>query len=147
MGYALFAQRKVELTGLLNAYQLQQTQRSNEQNQLATQTLGLQQQMSSIQASQSQQLAGSYEALAAAESEAERNSINAQISALEAAFDFEIDKINREIYQVSVKENTVEMAVKRLDTEVTTIEKQLEAVEEAEGDGIEKATPKFNGIG
>ena len=147
MGYALFAQRKVALDGLLNAYQLQQTQRSDEQNQLATQTLGLQQQMSSIQASQSQELASQYEALAGADSDAKRDAINIEIKNLEAAFDLELDKINRDIYQVSIKENTVEMAVKRLDTEVTTIEKQLEAVEEAEGDGIEKATPKFNGIG
>ena len=43
MGYALFAQRKVQLTGQLNAVSLQQTQRSNEQYLLATNTLSLQQ--------------------------------------------------------------------------------------------------------
>ena len=147
MAYALFVQDKIVLTGLLNNYQLQQTQRRDEQNELATDTLGLQQQMSSIQASQSIQLAGKYEDLANTTNETDRASKNAEINALEAAFDAEIDQINRKIYQVSVKENTVEMAVKRLDTEVTAIEKQLEDVEKAEGEGIDRSTPKFSGIG
>ncbi len=147
MGYALFAQRKVVLDGQLNNLQLQQTQRTNEQNALATQSSGLQQQMSSMQASQSTQLAAAYSALSGSTTADARSSISAQISALEAAFEFELDAINRQVYQVSIKENTIEMAVKRLDTEVTEVEKQMEAVEEAEGDGIEKATPKFNGIG
>ena len=63
MGYALFAQRKVFLTGNLNMLQLQQTQRSNEQYLLATRTLSLQQQLSSIQSSQSLELAEMYELL------------------------------------------------------------------------------------
>ena len=67
MGYALFAQRKVQLTGQLNLVQLQQTQRSNEQYMLATQTLSLQQQMSSIQAAQSLELADLYEELSEAD--------------------------------------------------------------------------------
>ncbi len=146
MGYALFAQRKLVLEGQLNCLQLQQTQRSNEQYALATETLGLQQQMSSIQAAQSTELASEYEKLAQASSESARDAINANIKAMEEDFQAELDAINRKIYQTSVKENTIEMAVKRLDTEVTAVEKQLEAVEEAEGDGIDKATPKFNGI-
>ena len=137
MAYALFGQDKIVLTGLLNNYQLQQTQRRDEQNELATDTLGLQQQMSSIQASQSIQLAGKYEDLANTTNETDRASKNAEINALEAAFDAEIDQINRKIYQVSVKENT----------EVTAIEKQLEDVEKAEGEGIDRSTPKFSGIG
>ena len=39
------------------------------------------------------------------------------------------------------------MEVKRLDTKITAVQKQLEAVEEAEGAGIDRATPKFSGIG
>ena len=48
---------------------------------------------------------------------------------------------------VSVKENAIEMEVKRLDTQVSALQKQLEAVEEAEGDAIKRATPKFKGVG
>ena len=39
------------------------------------------------------------------------------------------------------------MEVKRLDTKLTALKKQLEKIEEAESDGIEKATPKFKGLG
>ena len=147
MGYALFAQRKVVLDGQLNALQLQQTQRSNEQYNLATQTLSLQQQMSSMQASQSTQLAEKYKLLAEAADEDERASINAMIQELEHEFEAELDQINREIYKVSVKENVVEMQVKRLDTMVSAVEKQLEAVEKAEESSIDRATPKFSSNG
>jgi len=147
MSYALFAQRKLELTGQLNCVSLQQTQRSNEQYMLATDTLSLQQQMSSIQASQSGELAALYAQLASASGTAQRDRINAQISAREESFNQELDEINREIYSISVKENTVEMAVKRLDTEVTALQKELESVESAESDAIDRATPKFQGVG
>ena len=182
MGYALFAQRKVMLTGQLNMVQLQQTQRSNEQYLLATRTLSLQQQLSSLQSSQALELSEMYELLAAvgstgidstkidkdkkysaaaqtiintkyedtsSESAAEqcRAAINAEIKKLENKQQAELDDINREIYIVSVKENAIEMQVKSLDTQVSAIQKQLEAVEEAEGSAIDRATPKFKGVG
>ena len=215
MSYALFAQRKLELTGLLNGLQLQQTQRANEQLSLATNTLSLQQQLTSLQTAQSSELAQKYEQLAEAgdkfvqirsengecrgymdidyatnekntetgfNSEKgyvidndfnedagpviengkvvsvgvnkysdllkdEREKVQYEIKQLEQKFKREEDVINRQIYQVSIKENAIEMEVKRLDTKITAIQKQLEAVEEAEGAGIDRATPKFNGIG
>lgn len=147
MGYALFAQRKLVLDGQLNSAQLQQTQRSNEQYALATQTLSLNQQLTSMSASQAGELAGLYEQLAEADGTTQRDRINAQIQQKQQEYEQEVDSINREIYQVSVKENAIEMEVKRLDTMVTTLQKQLEAVEEAEGSAIDRATPKFNGVG
>ena len=147
MGYALFAQRKIVLDGQLNNAQLQQTQRSNEQYKLATQTLSLQQQLTSLNASQSGELAAMYEQLAEAPDENARASIQAKITAKEKSFEQEIDKINRDIYKVSVMENALEMEVKRLDTMVTALQKQLEAVEQAEGAAIDRATPKFKGVG
>ena len=147
MGYALFAQRKLVLDGHLNNAQLQQTQRSNEQYALATQTLSLQQQLTSMNASQSGELAQMYEDLASAGDSDKRNEINSQIKAQEEAYEQEVDSINRQIYQVSVKENAIEMEVKRLDTMVTALQKQLEAVEQAEGSAIDRATPKFGGVG
>ena len=125
MGYALFAQRKLVLDGQLNSAQLQQTQRSNEQYALATQTLSLQQQLTSMNASQSGELAALYEQLAEASGTEQRDRINAQIQQKQQEFEQEIDSINREIYEVSVKENAIEMEVKRLDTMVTTLQKQL----------------------
>ncbi len=147
MGYALFAQRKVQLTGQVNSVSLQQTQRSNEQYILATNTLSLQQQMSSLQAAQSLELSELYAQLSQTTDTTRRANINDQINQKQAEFDAELDEINREIYLVSIKENTVEMEVKRLDTQLSSLQKQLEAVEEAEGDAIDRATPKFNGVG
>ncbi len=147
MGYALFAQRKLVLDGQLNSAQLQQTQRSNEQYALATQTLNLNQQLTSMSASQAGELAELYGLLAEANGTTQRDRINAQIQQKQQEYEQEVDSINREIYQVSVKENAIEMEVKRLDTMVTTLQKQLEAVEEAEGSAIDRATPKFNGVG
>ena len=187
MGYALFAQRKIVLDGQLNSAQLQQTQRSNEQYKLATQTLSLQQQMTSMTSSQSYELSLKYEELARVgqyynttddqwdnkyerqsdgtyknvqtgqtgissdtvqdEMEEERSRINAEIKRIEQENQAELDDINRQIYLVAVKETAVEMEVKRLDTMVSALQKQLEAVEEAEGKAIDRATPKFNGVG
>ena len=147
MGYALFAQRKLVLDGQLNNAQLQQTQRSNEQYALATQTLSLQQQLTSLNAAQSGELAELYGKLSEETNSDARNSINAEIKSKEEAFEQEVDKINRDIYKVSVMENALEMEVKRLDTMVTALQKQLEAVEQAEGQAIDRATPKFKGVG
>ena len=147
MGYALFAQRKLVLDGELNNAQLQQTQRSNEQYALATQTLSLQQQLTSMNASQSGELSALYEDLASASRTEARDKINSEIKSREEAYQQEIDSINRSIYEVSVKENAIEMEVKRLDTMVTALQKQLEAVEQAEGAAVDRATPKFGGVG
>lgn len=147
MSYALFARRKVVLTGELNLVSLQQTQRSNEQYILATNSLSLNQQMSSLQAAQSMELAALYGELATTTDTTRRAQINDEIRRRQARFDAEIDAINQEIYQVSVKENAIEMEVKRLDTQVTALQKQLEAVEQAESAAIDRATPKFNGVG
>lgn len=147
MGYALFAQRKFVLDGQLNSSQLQQTQRGNEQNKLATHTLSLQQQLTSLSSAQSGELATLYGNLSDATNSTQRDRINAQIKQKEQEYQQEIDGINRQIYSVSIKENAIEMEVKRLDTMVSTLQKQLEAVEQAEGDAIDRATPKFNGVG
>ena len=147
MGYALFAQRKRVLDMQLNTVQLMQTQRSNEQYALATQTLGLNQQLSSLQAAQAGELRGLYENLADETDETARDRINDQIQAMQQDHIQEQDAINNQIYEVSVKENAIEMEVKRLDTMVTTLQQQLKAVEEAEGSAIERATPKFAGVG
>ncbi len=147
MGYALFAQRKRVLDAQLNSVELQQTQRSNEQYKLATSELGLNQQMSSLTAAQSGELSALYEDLAQTTDSNRRAQINAEIQAKNEAFEQEIDDINRDIYEVSIKETAIEMEVKRLDTMVTTLQDQLKAVEDAEGQAIDRATPKFKGVG
>ena len=178
MGYALFAQQKLVLCGLINTVQMQQLDRSNEQMKLSTNTLTLQSKVSRLQANQADQLAKEYDklskyavsddkydemkksTLSGKEFEAEfgfskselgnmikKSSIDNKIKIIQQNFESEIDGINAEIKLTSMKENAIEMEVKRLDTRLTALQQQLEKIEEAEGKGIEKATPKFSGIG
>lgn len=147
MGYALFAQRKLVLDTQLNSLQLQQTQRSNTQYKLATDSLGLQQELSSYQASQSAELAPLYDKMASSTSDKERQKYEDEINKKQSQFDRQLEAINKKIYLVGVKENAIEMEVKHLDTQVTAVQKQLEAVEQAESAAIDRATPKFKGLG
>ena len=147
MGYALFAQKKLTLCGMLNSVQMQQSQRSDEQFRLSTKSLSLKNRISSIQAGQSAELAALYEELSSATDSTGRDQINIRIKGKEETFDAEINKINLEVNDVSNKENAIEMEVKRLDTKVTALQKQLDALKDAEGNGIDKSTPQFKGIG
>lgn len=147
MGYALFSQRKLLLTSQLQSYQLQQTQRSNEQFIIATQQASLKQQLASLGASQAGELADLYEILADSDGSTERNSIQSIIKAKEEYFKQETDAINRQIYVISQKESALELEVKNLDTKVTKITKELETIEQAEQQGIERSMPHFSGLG
>ena len=80
MGYALFAQRKLVLNNQVNATELQQTQRSNEQYYLATESSSLQQQLSSLLSSQALELQPLYERLAKADDADQRAKIQAEIA-------------------------------------------------------------------
>ena len=147
MGYALFAQRKLVLDNQISATQLQQTQRSNEQYFLATQSSGLQQKLSSLLSSQALELEPLYKKLAESKDQNTRDQVQAEIAQMQNRHKREEEAINREIYQTGIKETAIEMEVKRLDTQITTLQKQLEAVEEAESAAIDRATPKFKGVG
>lgn len=147
MGYALFAQRKLVLNNQVNATELQQTQRSNEQYYLATESSSLQQQLSSLLSSQALELQPLYERLAKADDADQRAKIQAEIADMQNEHKMEEEAINRKIYQTGIKETAIEMEVKRLDTQLTALTKQLEAVEEAESAAIDRATPKFKGLG
>ena len=59
----------------------------------------------------------------------------------------EISSLKSQIYSITTKENAIEMEVKRLDTTISAMTKQLDKIIEAEKTGIEKAVPSFNGQG
>ncbi len=48
--------------------------------------------------------------------------------------------------QLESEENQLDLQQQRLESKLTAAQNQLEAVEEAEGDAIEAATPKYNGV-
>ena len=147
MGYALFAARKQIVDAQLQCAQLQQTQRSDEQFFLATQQLNLKQQMNSLTAGQASEMADLYGKLSEAETSDKRDQINAQIRQKEQNFKNQIYDINREVNEISMKEQAIQNEVKRLDTVVTALQHQLQTMEQAEGQAIERATPKFGGLG
>lgn len=147
MGYALFAKRKVQVTGQVNSVGLLQTQRSNEQYLLATNTLSLNQQLTSITAAQSGELAKLYAQLSSTTDSGARESINNQIQAKQKEFEVQNANINNQIYLVEIKEQAIELEVKRLDTQISALQKQLEAIEQSESSAIDRATPKFKGVG
>ena len=147
MGYALFAQRKLVLDSQLNTCEMQQMMKANSQMQLATQELGLNQQQTSLKAAQALEISELYGQLAETTDSDQRQQINDTIKQMELQQQNELDDITRQIYTVSVQEQALEVEVKRLDTKVTALQKQLEAVEQAEGKAIDRATPKFSGLG
>ncbi len=65
----------------------------------------------------------------------------------EKELDEEIAKINSEIEAASIMEKVIDMKIKRLDTRLTSLQKELEQIEKAESEGIEKNTPKFHDVG
>jgi len=48
---------------------------------------------------------------------------------------------------LAAQENQLDMQQKRLETKLTAAQQQLQAVEQAEGQAIQQATPKYSGLG
>lgn len=147
MGYAVFAQRKVVLTSRLNSYQLQLMQMDDRQFALATDGTDLDMQLSSINQAQSTELSDLYKSLTGADNDDAKDEIRAQIEEVKNKYATWTEEINQENYELSQKENMIEMQKKRLETQITKISQELEAVEKAEQDGIQRANPKYSGLG
>ena len=49
--------------------------------------------------------------------------------------------------KLEVLENQLDMQKTKIESQISAAQRQLEAVEESEGQAIEKATPKYNGVG
>ena len=152
MGYAVFAQRKVVLTSRLNTLQLMEMQMDDKQYRLATDTIQLQQQLSAIHQGQSDELSGLYERLSQNPTDQDpegtnRDAINAEIESVKNTYQGYEDEINEQIYDLSAKENSIELEKKRLETQITKVEKELENIEKFEASAIERANPKYDGVG
>lgn len=147
MGYALFSQEKLVVTTQLNATQLQQTQRMDEQTRLATNVNDMQQTLANYELSKSTDLQDLYDDLVGATNDTQRDNIQAQIQRLQLEIDQETQAIQNKIYEVSRKENIIEREVKHLDTIVSVYQQQLEQIQSAESSGIKNSIPKFSGNG
>lgn len=147
MGYALFSQEKLVVTTQVNATQLQQTQRMDEQTRLATNVNDMQQTLANYELSKSTDLQDLYDDLVGATTDRQRDNIQAQIQRLQLEIDQETQAIQNKIYEVSRKENIIEREVKHLDTLLNVYQSQLEQIQNAESSGIKNSIPKFSGNG
>lgn len=156
MGYSLFSQNKLALQSSQNFVQLHQTQRSQQQQTLAARTVNLQSKVSQLNIEKADQLQQRYNELTNLNKEEyatddaykeAMDKIKTEINELQAQYEVAQGNVNKEINTVQAKEDSLELEIKRLDTKLSTLQKQYEAVEKAESDGIDKATPKFNGNG
>lgn len=152
MGYAVFAQRKVVLTSRLNSMQLMEMQLDDRQYALATDTIDLQSQLSSISEAQSSELSELYKTMSSYTTEndpdgSQKSALQSEIESVKNKYSGWEEEINQEMYSVSTKENAIEMEKKRLETQITKVEKELETIEKSEASAIERANPKYDGVG
>ncbi len=68
---------------------------------------------------------------------------------IQTLFDESVRKkfVEAEMKKVAVQENMLEIQQKKIETQLTKAQNDLKAVEEAEGQAIQNATPKFAGLG
>jgi hypothetical protein len=145
MGYALFSQDKLVIQTQLNATQLQQTQRMDEQTRLATNKGDMEQMLSNYEMSKSEDLADLYDELVGAQNDQQRNQIQAEIQQFNLELEQETQEVQNDIYEISRKENIIEREVQHLNTLSEVYQQQLEAIKSAESAGIKNSIPKFSG--
>lgn len=144
--YAIFSIRKLTATSRLNAAQVQLMMLDDQQYAIATQKLDLQSELSAKRQASAEKQASMYEHLADA-SDGEKDSINAEIAAAQKDAAAEEEVINQKTYALAKSENAIEVQKKALETQITKWSKELEQIEKAEADGIERANPKYSGLG
>ncbi len=175
MGYALFANRKIFLTNSLNMLQLQldaimQQKQSLLQfsaniadgyvtaEEMASDAsnmpyyenyfMGLDQYGSSDQVNEA---SGRVADQARGELGENSDAVTEQsyLMNIQSLFDQEVrEKYSEaEMKKIAVQENKLDMQQKKLETQISAVQNQLKAVEEAEGQAIERSTPKYNGVG
>ena len=142
--YAIFSIRKLTATSRLNAAQVQLMKLDDQQYAIATQKLNLQSELSGERISNAQKLSEMYSSLAEA---SDKDAAKAEISAEEQKQKEAEEKINQQTYSLAAQENAIELQKKALETQITKWSKELEVIEKAEADGIERANPKYSGLG
>ena len=80
-------------------------------------------------------------------SEGQRKAIEAEIDAEQQKSEAKKQEFELKNQQLGMEENAIELQKKKLESVVTKLEKELDTIEEAEKTGIERANPKYNGLG
>lgn len=176
MGYALFAAQKINYSNLIFNYQMQLNEISEQRLQLTefianisdgnvsmdeilsdpTNTSSYLAYMEDCNSYIDENISGNEErgiAAAPLENAAEsyygENYTSEQLAQIESAYRQSYANEYSKYYQkqLEVEDQKLESKQKKIETKLTAAQKQLEAVEQAEGNAINSATPKYAGIG
>ena len=146
--YAIFTCRKLVVNSRLNEAQLGMMMLDDQQYALATDRINLKSISSVTRERTANKLAKLYQELSNYDADsAEAKSIENLINKIQEESKAEEERVNRETYAIERKETALENEKKVYETEVTKLEKELEQIEKAEAAGIERANPKYNGLG
>lgn len=172
MGYALFANRKLYYTNLINTLQQKLDNIAQQKTNLASFSATISDGLITVYELASdpsnlgncQQYLGSYdEFINKADSEGgcatsineimskavETNQDPAYLQALAEQINQQTAQKYAQQYskQLEQTENQLDLQQKKIETQLSVAQQQLQAVEQAESYGIQQATPKYSGIG
>mgnify|MGYP006916313689 CR=1 FL=1 len=171
MGYALFASRKIYYTNLINELQQKLDNISQQKQSLTNFNANISDGLVTVEElagdaanfnNYQQYIAGADEYINKADAEGGAATSIAQVGSLAAEKSTDpaylasvAEQLNKTVSQqyaqqyakqLAATENQLDMQQKKIETQLTVAEQELEAVEQAEGKEIQKATPKYSGI-
>lgn len=146
--YAFFNVRALSITNSINTDQLLVARLDDEQSSLQDEEVANNMGLSAEKMRAAQVLEALYRKLAVPGlSDDDRASIEAEINAEQQKSEAKKQEYELKNQQLGMEENAIELQKKRLEAIITKLEKELDSVEEAEKSGIERANPKYNGLG
>ena len=146
--YAFFNVKVLSITNSINTNQLRLTDLDSEQASLQDQEIANQMGESAEKIRSSKVLEQLYRQLANPYlPDNVRKAIEAQINAEQQKTQAKQEEYKLKNQQLGMEENAIELQKKRLEAIIEKLTKELETTEDAEKSGIERANPKYNGLG
>ena len=139
--YAIFSIRKLTATSRLNMAQIQLMDLDDQQYSLVTQKLNIENEQAQKQIQVASKLSKLYEN--AGDGEVNEN----EVKQLEQELTKSTAQATQKKNAIAYQENAIELQKKSLETVITKWTKELEVIEKAEEAGIERANPKYTGLG
>ena len=138
MAYQIFTLRKLMLTQKINTIGLKMMNIQFEKQNIQDELLGLYDEMSGY--------SGDTETTGR-----DINDVRSQYGVSSGQSDSSEDNKNaalkHKINEAQIKENRLDMIIKRLESQLTAAQNELQSVESQEGNAIKMSTPKYGGVG
>ena len=146
--YSIFCTIDITTTGNLNNCQARRDLLSQQQEGLMQQESALSIDNSNVKIKYSQELSDLYQQLADPTlTDESKDALESKIKELQNKQQMEEEVIRLELSKIGMQENHLELQGKALDSQIEKYTKELESIEDAESNAIEKQTPHYNGIG